>query len=95
MNIQERFFVYSMRHQRAVKVCLMTEEGIKQMNMTVVSMDDEKIFYYDRKKKKVLSVVLQDILSVGYAKGDKGDTLTNLERELAEHEAENPGTAQG
>ena len=86
--MDRRFIEYAIRHGRPLKAVLLLDGQIRQKTITVVSFDAENLYYIEGRKKKAFGIALDDVLSVGYARGDSGDTLVNMERELKELELE-------
>ncbi|MBO2515701.1 MAG: hypothetical protein CW338_00295 [Clostridiales bacterium] len=76
----ERFLRYSLTHNRPVRI--LHAGTMKFQNVTVVAMDGETFSYLSAKNRKIpVTCPLSDVLSAGYARGDKGDTLENSLRE--------------
>jgi hypothetical protein len=72
----KRFLEYSLRHRRPVKAVWLEDGVMKTGNLTVTGMDETSISYVTaRKKLKPGLMLIDDILSVAYARGDDGDTL--------------------
>ena len=82
----ERFLLYSLRHNRPVKVLTQQDEALRYVTMTVIAMDNCRITYMTAQRKTPLTMPIQNILAASYARGDDGDTLKNEHREK---EAEN------
>ena len=77
MTTAERFLVYSRDHDAPVKVLL--AEGLRYRNIRVVSLENGQVTYRTAGRKTLVTVPLDAILSVSYARGDDGDTLKYAE----------------
>ncbi len=73
MTTVERFLVYSLDHGRPVKALM--ADGMKYLNIRVVSLADGRVTYLTAARKTPVTVPIEAILSVSYARGDSGDTL--------------------
>ena len=69
----KRFLLYSQRHNRPVKALF--AETMKYQNIRVDSLEGDKVTYRTASRKTSVTVPLDAILSVSYARGDDGDTL--------------------
>ena len=86
-----RFLEYSLRHRRPVKAVWLEDGVMKSGNLTVTGMDETSVSYVTaRTKTKPGLMLIDDILSVSYARGDEGDTIKNWEREQHEGLAQPP-----
>lgn len=68
-----RFLLYSQRHGRPVKALF--AESMKYQNIQVESLEEDTVTYRTASRKTPVTVPLDAILSVSYARGDDGDTL--------------------
>lgn len=75
----DRFLLYSLERQKKIVLMVMDEKGIRRLNATVTAIGDEAIEYTTGRSDKRKTIVLKDILSAAYARGDDGDTLKNEE----------------
>ena len=81
MSLLQRFLAYSLRHQRPIRVMVMQDVGIKNLNLTVQVIDSEGIGYLSaRNKKQPKRLSYEQILGASYARGDDGDTLRKREQ---------------
>ena len=79
----KRFLVYSMAHDRPVRVLL--ADTMAFQNIRVSLLEEDRVTYYKAGKKNPVTVSLDQILSATYARGDDGDTLKyQLEQEKNE-----------
>ena len=69
----KRFLLYSLRHGCPVKALF--AGTMKYQNIRVDSLDEDRVTYHTANRKTPVTVELNDILSVSYARGDDGDTL--------------------
>ncbi|MBR3108274.1 MAG: hypothetical protein IKH30_14025 [Clostridia bacterium] len=68
-----RFLLYSQRHGRPVKALF--AETMKYQNIRVDSIEEDRVTYHTAARKTPVTVTMDAILSVSYARGDDGDTL--------------------
>ena len=68
-----RFLEYSLAHHRPVKALF--ADTLKYKNITVALLEGDRVTYLTAGRKKPVTVEIQQILSVSYARGDDGDTL--------------------
>ena len=68
-----RFLLYSLRHGRPVKALF--ADTLKYRNIRVESLEEDQVSYRTAGRKTPVTVPLDAILSVSYARGDDGDTL--------------------
>lgn len=82
----KRFLLYSQRHGRPVKALF--AETMQYQNILVDSLEGDRVTFRTARRKTPVTVELDAILSVSYARGDDGDTLkyTVWEQEGKEHE---------
>jgi len=69
----KRFLLYSLAHNRPVKVLL--ADTMKYKNITVITLDEKQVGFLAAGRKKPQRMPLDQILSASYARGDDGDTL--------------------
>lgn len=69
----KRFLLYSLAHNRPVKVLL--ADTMKYKNITVITLDDREVGFLTPGRKTPHKMPLDQILSASYARGDDGDTL--------------------
>ena len=73
----QRFLIYSMRTNRPVRI-LLSDDGMRYVNMTVLSMDENSFLALKRGRKTPVSIPYDQVLAVSYARGDNGDTTNDL-----------------
>lgn len=76
----KRFLRYSLEHQRPVRVLF--ADTMKYRNITVVTLEEGRVGYLTAGRKTPLTVEEDAILSACYARGDDGDTLRHMMREM-------------
>ena len=75
-SLLERFLLYSLKHQRSIKVMLMQDEAPRSLNLTVQSMGREGFAYLSAKnRKKPKFLRYEDLLAASYARGDRGEIM--------------------
>ena len=81
-----RFLLYSQRHGCPVKALF--AETMKYQNIRVDSIEEDRVTYRTAGRKTPMTVPVNAILSVSYARGDDGDTLkyAALEQEEKKYE---------
>ena len=80
MSMINRFLLYSLKHQRAIKVMLMPGIEPQSFNLTVQEISETSFSYLSAKNKiKTKELLIDDVLAASYARGDDGDTLRNKE----------------
>lgn len=78
----DRFLRYSLSRARPVRAAVLQDGAVKYINITVVDMEGGTVRYLSSKNRKTPRELDRDsLLSVGYARGDHGDTLENEEKE--------------
>lgn len=71
----ERFYVYSMERQRAIRLIWQEEDGaLRQANAQVTAWDGERLSFTSLRPKKQWTLRAEQILSADYRKGDEGTT---------------------
>ena len=69
----ERFYVYSMERQRAIRLLWQEEDGsLRQANAQVMAWDGAQLTITTLRPKKTLTLRAEQILSADYRKGDEG-----------------------
>ena len=68
-----RILIYSRDHDRPVKALF--ADTLKYQNIRVTALDDHSVTFRTAGKKKEVTLPLESILSVSYARGDDGNTL--------------------
>lgn len=68
-----RFLLYSLRHQRPVKALF--SDTLTYQNIRVTALEEDRVSFRTAGRKNPVTVPMDAILSVSYARGDDGDTL--------------------
>ena len=69
----ERFYVYSMERQRAIRLIWQEEDGsFRQANAQVVSWDGQLLTVNILRPKKTVTLRAEQIFSADYRNGDEG-----------------------
>ena len=68
-----RFLLYSLHHDCPVKALF--ADTMKYQNIRVVALEENQVTFRMAGRKQPLTVSLDDLLTVSYARGDDGDTL--------------------
>lgn len=69
----ERFYVYSMERQRAIRLLWQEEDGsLRQANAQVTAWNGAQLTITTLRPKKTLTLRAEQILSADYRKGDEG-----------------------
>ena len=68
----ERFLRYSKEHQRAVRMILMLDGKLRQVNAVVEQYDGQSASLYILRPMRRVTLSLNEIFSVDYARGDEG-----------------------
>ena len=68
-----RFLEYSLAHHRPVKALF--ADSLTYKNITVVLLEGDRVSYLTAGRKTPVTVGMEALLSVSYARGDDGDTL--------------------
>lgn len=82
----KRFLQYSLDHNRPVRVLL--SDTMKYKNITVIMLEGNSVSYLTAGRKRPLTVEADKILSASYARGDDGDTLRHMMREMEKQSLE-------
>ena len=90
----KRFLLYSLAHNRPVKVLL--ADTLKYKNITVITMEEDRVGFLAAGRKTPQILPLDQILSASYARGDDGDTLKYVasKEQCEKNDEENQGTLQ-
>ena len=73
-DLVERFLIYSLKHQRAIKVMLMQDDKPQTLNLSVQSMDEDGFYYLSAKNKQQAKYLrYDDVLAASYKRGDSGE----------------------
>lgn len=71
----ERMLRFSLEHDRVIRMMLMQEGKLSQVNARVIAYDGEKVAYVTTRSPRTQTVQRTDILSVDFRKGDDGQVL--------------------
>ncbi|MGI6739050.1 MAG: hypothetical protein ACOX54_06680 [Christensenellales bacterium] len=70
----ERFLSYSLQHNRKIKAIWTEDDNIKHGNIVVTEIGDDYFCYTQARKKTSTRMEKACLLSLGYARGDSGET---------------------
>ncbi len=73
----KRFLQYSLDHQCPVKALF--ADTMRFQNIRVTAIDGDQVSFLRAGRKNPVTVRIEEILSVSYARGDDGDTLKYAE----------------
>lgn len=68
----ERLLRYSVEHDRVIRMMLMQEGTLSQVNARVIAYDEEKVAFITTRSPRTQTVARGDILAVDFRKGDDG-----------------------
>lgn len=68
----ERLLRYSYEHDRVIRMMLLQEGKLSQVNARVIGYDGEKVEYVTTRSPRTQTVPRADILSLDFRKGDDG-----------------------
>jgi hypothetical protein len=71
----DRFLKYSLQHGKKIKAMWLEGDEIKQGNITVKEIKNDVVYYTSSKSKTPKTINKQQLLSLGYARGDSGETI--------------------
>lgn len=70
----ERLFVYSMEHERTIRLIWQEEDGcLVQANVRVTAWDGRNVSFVAQRPKRVRCVPVERVLSADFRKGDEGE----------------------
>ena len=70
----ERFFVYSMEHDRLIRLIWQDASGeMCQSNVKVLAWDGKQVTIQAQRPKRTLALPIEQILSADFRKGDEGE----------------------
>ncbi len=70
----ERFFVYSMEHDRFIRLIWQDAGGgMCQSNVKVLAWDGKQVTVQAQRPKRNLTLTIDQILSADFRKGDEGE----------------------
>lgn len=68
----ERLLRYSVEHDRVIRLMLLQEGKLAQVNARVLAYDGEKVEYVTTRSPRAQTALRADILAVDFRKGDDG-----------------------
>ena len=68
----ERLLRYSVEHDRLIRLMLLQEGKLAQVNARVLAYDGEKVEYVTTRSPRTQTALRADILAVAFRKGDDG-----------------------
>ncbi|MBQ3486577.1 MAG: hypothetical protein IJA77_13855 [Clostridia bacterium] len=68
----ERLLRYSVEHDRVIRLMLLQEGKLAQVNARVLAYDGEKVEYVTTRSPRTQTALRADILAVDFRKGDDG-----------------------
>jgi len=68
----ERLLRYSVEHDRVIRMMILQEGTLAQVNARVIGYDQEKVEFITTRSPRTQSVARADILAVDFRKGDDG-----------------------
>lgn len=68
----ERLLRYSVEHDRVIRLMLLQEGKLAQVNARVLAYDGEKVEYVTTRSPRTQTALRVDILAVDFRKGDDG-----------------------
>ena len=71
----DRFLKYSLQHGKKIKAMWLEGDELKQGNITVKEIKNDVVYYTSSKSKTLKAINKQQLLSLGYARGDSGENI--------------------
>ena len=68
----ERLLRYSYEHDRVIRLMLMSEGKLAQVNARVIAYDAQKVEYITTRSPRTQTALREDILAADFRKGDDG-----------------------
>ncbi len=68
----ERLLRYSYERERVIRIMLMQDGKLSQVNARVVGYDEREVQFITTRSPRTQTVLMADILSVDFRKGDDG-----------------------
>ena len=68
----ERLLRYSHEHDRVIRMMILQEGVLSQVNARVIAYDGEKVEFITTRSPRTQTVARGDILAVDFRKGDDG-----------------------
>lgn len=68
----ERLLRYSLEHERVIRLMLLTEGSLSQVNARIIAYDAEKIEFITTRSPRPQTALRADILAADFRRGDDG-----------------------
>ncbi|MBR3763429.1 MAG: hypothetical protein IKK57_02625 [Clostridia bacterium] len=68
----ERLLRYSLEHERVIRLMLLTEGSLTQVNARIIAYDAEKIEFITTRSPRPQTALRADILAADFRRGDDG-----------------------
>lgn len=68
----ERMLRYSLEHDRVIRLMLLQEGTLSQVNARIIAYDQTQISYITTRSPRTQTALRADILSADFRKGDDG-----------------------
>lgn len=68
----ERMLRFSLEHDRVIRLMLLQEGTLAQVNARVISYDAEKVDFITTRSPRTQTVLRADVLAADFRKGDDG-----------------------
>ncbi len=68
----ERLLRYSLEHDRVIRLMLLHEGNLAQVNARIIAYDGEKVEYITTRSPRPQMVARADLLAADFRKGDDG-----------------------
>ncbi|MBE5797540.1 MAG: hypothetical protein E7327_09230 [Clostridiales bacterium] len=68
----ERLLRYSFEHDRVIRLMILQEGALSQVNARVIGYDAEKIEFITTRSPRTQTVARADVLAADFRKGDDG-----------------------
>lgn len=68
----ERLLRYSLEHERVIRLMLLTEGNLVQVNARIIAYDEERIEFITTRSPRPQTALRADILAADFRKGDDG-----------------------
>ena len=71
----ERLLRFSLEHDRVIRLMLMHEGVLSQVNARIVAYDARSVSFITTRSPRTVTVQKKDILAIDFRKGDDGQVL--------------------
>lgn len=68
----DRLLRYSVEHDRVIRLMLMQEGVLSQVNARIVAYDDRSVSFITTRSPRTQTAAREDVLAVDFRKGDDG-----------------------